>query len=106
MLQNILGYTYIRKCWAVKFVKKKGNLNLIKIQEIHISNEWCDGKITAVAVNVNKQQVSLREKIAKHKGTQVHIKMENVLEKSKFEVMPNQIVKLSNIDLESTKENF
>lgn len=40
---------------------KNGNLNLLKIQEMHISNEWCVGKITTVGVNVNKQQAILRK---------------------------------------------
>lgn len=55
---------------------------------------------------MGKRQSSLRKKIAKHKSTETHLNVERTLEKQKFEIIPAQILKTSNIDLESTKKNF
>jgi len=85
---------------------KKYNLNLVKEQGLHISKEWSEGKVAAVGDNISKQQISLRKKIAKHKNTQVHLKIEQIIDKSKLEVMPNHILKLSSIEEDNTKKIF
>lgn len=82
------------------------NLNLIKEQGFHISKEWSEGKVAAVVDNISKQQISLRKKIAKHKSTQVHLKVERTIYESKLEVMSNQVLKLSNIDADNIKTFF
>lgn len=41
---------------------KNGNQNLIKIQGMHVSNEWSTGKVASTGYDINKQQVSLRKK--------------------------------------------
>lgn len=94
--QNMLG---CRTC-------KKYNLNLINKQGIHVSKEWCEGKVAAVGDNISKQQISLRKKIAKHKNSKIHLKIVQLKDNSKLEVMPNQILKMSNADVDNTKKIF
>lgn len=85
---------------------KKANLNLIKIQGMHVSKEWCDGNITAVGDDISKQQTSLRKKISKHKNTQVHLKIEQMIDQSMLEVIPNHLQNLSTIDYALTEKIF
>jgi len=84
---------------------KKANLNLIKIQGMHVSKEWCDGNITAVG-DISKQQTSLRKKISKHKNTQVHLKIERMIDQSMLEVIPNHLQNLSTINNALTEKIF
>lgn len=85
---------------------KKANLNLIKIQGMHVSKDWCDGNITAVGDDISKQQTSLRKKILKHKNTQVHLKIEQMIDQSMLEVIPNHLQNLSIIDNALTEKIF
>lgn len=47
---------------------------------------------------------SVAEKKFQNKGKQIHLKIESLLEKIKYKIIPNEMTKLSNIDLESTKK--
>ena len=85
---------------------KKANLNLIKIQGMHVLKEWCDGNITAVGDDISKQQTSLRKKISKHKNTRVHLKIEQMIDRSMLEVIPNHLQNLSTIDNALTEKIF
>lgn len=85
---------------------KNVNHNLTKHQGTHSSKEWVNGNITPVGNDVGKQQSSLRKKIAKHKSSQTHLNAERTYEKQLMEIMPAQVLKTTNIDIESTKRIF
>lgn len=103
---NEYNWLYIHNKKLGCKICKKANLNLIKIQGMHVSKEWCDGNITAVGDDTSKQQTSLRKKISKHKNTQVHLKIEQMIDRSMLEVIPNHLQSLSTIDNALTEKIF
>jgi len=84
---------------------KKTNLNLAKNQG-HVSKEWVNGEVYAVGSDTNKMQANLRKKICKHKSSHSHLNAQQIINKSKIEMLPNQIIKVSNLEHETTNKIF
>lgn len=85
---------------------KNGFLNVVRTKGIHFAKEWTKGEICAVGEDCKKQQSNLRKKISLHKNTVAHLRTEEVIEKSKHDIIPEHIEKLSKIDTETTEKIF
>lgn len=53
--------------------------------------------------DTSKQQANLRKKISKHKQSKAHIHSEQIKEKCQVDIMPKQIIKLSDLTLKTTE---
>lgn len=60
----------------------------------------------AVGSDTNKMQANLRKKICKHKSSHSHLNAQQIINKSKIEMLPNQIIKVSNLEHETTNKIF
>lgn len=85
---------------------KNGFLNVVKTKGVHFAKEWTEGEICAVGDDFKKQQSSLRKKISLHKSSQAHLNIERIIEKSKIDIIPEHVTKLSKIDNETTEKIF
>jgi len=84
---------------------KKINLNFAKNQG-HVSKEWVNGEVYAVGSDTNKMQANLWKKICKHKSSNSYLNAQQIINKSKIEMLPNQIIKVSNLEHETTNKIF
>lgn len=85
---------------------KTTNLTLLKSQGIHCAKEWINGEVSGTGDDIRKQQANLRKKICKHRNSKAHLHCEQIVEKSTYDVMPIEVMKLSDINTKTTEYIF
>ncbi|XP_060846231.1 uncharacterized protein LOC132925892 [Rhopalosiphum padi] len=90
------------QCWDLKQVKYFSDEYPWLFWDASIVN----GEVYGMGDNVSKQQANLRKKICKHRSSKAHKHCEQIIEKITFDVMPKQIMKLSNIESKKTEFIF
>lgn len=69
--------------------------------------EWINGEVCCgMGDNMSKQQNNLRKNICKHRNSKAHIYCEQIIEKSIFDGIPKQLMKLCDIKLKKTEYIF
>ena len=85
------------------------NLGCYSGKSIHISKEWQFTSVMATDVNKEKQLMSLRNKIKRHKESVGHMQAERIMQnasKQTLENMENNVLRMNEKQFASTKKLF
>eukprot|EP00102_Acyrthosiphon_pisum_P010394 XP_008178697.1 PREDICTED: E3 SUMO-protein ligase KIAA1586-like [Acyrthosiphon pisum] len=99
-------WLYFKETKLGCLICKKVNFNLTTCHGAHSSKEWINGEVGAVGTDDSKMKANLRKKICKHKNSQAHLKVQQIIDKGSCEVLPGQFSKLSSLEHETTRKVF
>lgn len=75
-------------------------------KSIHISKEWQSTSVMATGVNKEKQLMSLRNKIKRHKESVGHMQAERIMQNASKEALENNVLRMNEKQFGSTKKLF
>lgn len=75
-------------------------------KSIHISKEWQSTSVMATGVNKEKQLMSLRNKIKRHKESVGHMQAERIMQNASKEALENNVLRMNEKQFGSTKNLF
>ena len=82
------------------------NLGCYSGKSIHISKEWQSTSVMATGVNKEKQLMSLRNKIKRHKESVGHVQAERIMQNASKQTLENNVLRMNEKQFASTKKLF
>lgn len=82
------------------------NLGCYSGKSIHISKEWQSTSVMATGVNKEKQLMSLRNKIKRHKESVGHMQAERIMQNASKQTLEDNVLRMNEKQFASTKKLF